>query len=124
LPYLIGVPVCGYINESSGSAKGGMFFALASVLTGATVLFLMECFKGHAHPHAHLLRHHELCKMDTAASDTMDSHNADHLPRQPRRPSDFGSVSDVQPGAGFNNVSGANIANGLMAELAHLVSIL
>ncbi|XP_066974856.1 monocarboxylate transporter 8-like isoform X2 [Macrobrachium rosenbergii] len=61
IPILIGVPITGYINESSN--KTGYFFASFFVVTGASCLFLLSYFK------------ERLAKQDISVSfTTVDSH--------------------------------------------------
>ena len=79
---------------------------------GATLLFLMGCFKSGQH----WLRHNDLCKTDTNQSDLTDN-SFDH--RQHRRVSDLGSVASNVSHNVVKNVP-LNGVNGVIDELAHL----
>ena len=118
---MIGIPITGYINESAGSRKAGIFFSFASVVFGSTLLFLMECFR--SHNYAMGMRHNELCKMDTnmtTSSDVNDNNVDQRHSHDRRRPSDLGSVTDVGSNHVDVRLAPSVVGNGMIDELAHL----
>lgn len=61
VPYLIGFPITAYICDATGDPKAGFYFSFICCILGATVLFLMECFKGSSLYGSRM----DLCKTDT-----------------------------------------------------------
>jgi hypothetical protein len=122
LSYLIGIPISGYISDAGENPKAGIFFSFASIVFGATLLFLMECFRGQHYNMYGGMRHNELCKMDTGmtSSDANDHLDNGHSNQHPhRRPSDLGSISEIG-GGGSIRVNSIMGSNGFADELAHL----
>ena len=53
LPFLIGLPMTGYINHWSDSPKSGFYFSFVCVLVAAASLFVMDCFHNHKNNNRH-----------------------------------------------------------------------
>ena len=70
LPYLIGFPITAHISLTAGNPKAGFYFSFSCCFLGASVLFLMECFKGGYVSSASFYggSRMELCKTDTNMS--------------------------------------------------------
>ena len=67
LPYLFGFPIAAHICEAAGDPKAGFYFSFTCCILGATILFLMECFKGGYGHGGSFYRgsRMDLCKTDT-----------------------------------------------------------
>ena len=73
LPALVGIPIAGYINESTANPKAGFYFSVATCFVSAIVLFFVDSFYAitgsnqlgfSSQPYAYENRG-ELCKTDT-----------------------------------------------------------
>ena len=52
LPFLVGIPVNGYINQAFESAKAGFYFSFVCVVLGALCLFMIGCLKNKSREHS------------------------------------------------------------------------